>query len=711
MSNVPLKQRVQARDALISDAEAAALSLRQQALTALRAGDFDMAESAMSRSDVTVQELLENLRIYQAELHAQAEELAESQLRIEEVLNRFSALFSSLPVAAFLVSANGEVLEHNRCARDLFRFHARHLSERFFHRLIDSQQYQSVVRPAFHEAKAMGASVCDAVEFITEGGIRFQGELHIAVLPAGRSSPVQFACVVVDRSEQIAILKSMHDSNRRLAASEAFLADSVHLARLGGWEYTVATDVLRWSEETRLMHAVDAQFQPTVEKGLAFYTPASRPVIEAAFAVALEHGTSFDVELDLIDASQQLLRVRAVGHPEMENGHCARVSGVFQDITEQHHAQQEIGQLTARLGMANEAGGIGIWDWDLQAERVFFDKRMRGLLGQPGAIATHLRTEIARAADAESLARFDAALQDALEGNGHLTVELRMEDGDVLPDSIGRHVHLAGRLERDACQQSLRLIGCAWDCTAEKLALKLRVAKESAEFASQAKSAFLSRMSHELRTPLNAIMGFSQLMRLEVESGDLIIKPHRIAYIETASKHLLDLINEVLDVTRVESGQVSIELADVSLSELLAESLPMVQRRADEAEVSLLDATAGHPDVMVRADRLRLKQVLINLLSNAVKYNRPGGSVSVSIIEDVRHVSVSVHDTGIGMTDAQIAGLFQPFSRVGAETTAVEGSGMGLFVSRRFVELMGGDIHVVSQPRRGSTFTVTLNRA
>jgi signal transduction histidine kinase len=711
MRTVPLKQRVEARDALISDAEAAALSLRQQALTALRAGDFDMAESAMSRSDVTVQELLENLRIYQAELHAQAEELAESQLRTEEVLNRFSALFSSLPVAAFLVSANGEVLEHNRYARDLFRFHARQLSERFFHRLIDSQQYQSTVRPAFHEARAMGASVCDEVEFITEGGIRFQGELNIAVLPAGRNSPVQFACVVVDRSEQIAILKAMHDSNRRLAASEAFLADSVHLARLGGWEYTVATGVLHWSVETRQMHAVDAQFEPTVESSLAFYTPASRPLIAAAFAAALKHGTSFDVELDLVDACQQLLRVRAVGHPEIEEGRCVRVSGVFQDITAQHHAQQEIGQLTARLGMANEAGGIGIWDWDLQAERVYFDSRMRGLLGQPGAIGTHLREAISRVADGESLARFDAALQGALEGSGHLTVELRIDGGDVQPAATERHIHLTGRLERDTRSQPLRLIGCAWDCTSEKLAERLRVAKESAEFASQAKSAFLSRMSHELRTPLNAIMGFSQLMRLEVESGDLIIKPHRIAYIETASKHLLDLINEVLDVTRVESGQVHIEMIDLGLRDLLAECLPLVQRRADEAEVALLDATGGHADVLVRADRLRLKEVLINLLSNAVKYNRPGGSVSVSIVAADSHVSLSVHDTGIGMTDAQIAGLFQPFSRVGAEATAVEGSGMGLFVSKRFVELMGGDIHVLSQPRRGSTFTVTLNRA
>ena len=708
MRSVPLKQRVEARDALISDAEAVALSLREQALTALRTGDFDLAESAMTRSDVTVQELLENLRIYQAELHAQAEELAESQLRTEEVLNRFSALFSSLPVAAFLVSSNGELLEHNRCARDLFRFQARQLVDRFFHRLINPQTYQDIVRPAFHEARAMGTSVCEAVEFVTEGGSRFQGDLNIAVLPGGRHSPAQFACVVVDRSEQIATLKALHAANERLAASEAFLADSVHLARLGGWEYTVATKTLRWSAETRRMHEVDEAFEPTVERGLSFYTPASRPVIEAAFTAAIEHGVSFDVELDLINANGQQLRVRAVGHPELEAGVCARVGGVFQDITAQHRAQQEIGALTARLGMANEAGGIGIWDWDLQADRVYFDGRMRGLLGQLGPSAPHLREAIAACVDADSLTRFDAALQAAMQGNGHLSLEMQLRTTEAEPE---RHVHLNGRLERDARQQPLRLIGCAWDCTADKQAERLRVAKDSAEFASQSKSAFLSRMSHELRTPLNAIMGFSQLMRLEVESGDMVIKPHRIAYIETASKHLLELINEVLDVTRIESGQVRVELVDVGLRELLAECLPLVQRRADEADVALLDTTAGLPDVVVRADRLRLKEVLINLLSNAVKYNRPSGSVSVSVSEDSGRVSLSIRDTGIGMTEAQLAGLFQPFSRVGAEATAIEGSGMGLFVSKRFVELMGGSIAVVSRPRQGTTFTVTLDGA
>jgi PAS domain S-box-containing protein len=717
MSSLPLKQRVEARDSLISSAEAAALNLREQALAALKAGDFDRAEAAMARSDVTVQELLENLRIYQAELHAQAEELSDSQARTEDALNRFSALFANLPVAAFLVSANGEVLEHNRKANEVFRFRARNLPDRFFHRLIEARHYQDQVRPAFHEARAMGASVCSAVEFVTEGGTRFLGELNISSLPASRAGRVQFACVVIDRSEQIGTLEALRDSNARLAASEAFLSDTAHLAHIGGWEYTVATSELRWSHETRSIHGVDDDYEPTVDAALAFYTPESRPLIAAAFEAALSGGVAFDVELDLLNAAGQRLRVRAVGHPELFDGSCVRVSGVFQDITAHHRAQREIGELTARLGMANDAGGIGVWDWDLLANRAFLDGRMRALLGLDMSPVNNLRAAVVQTAraDAASIAAFDLALRAALEGLGHLNVELRLGGMPTGTDKgqAGRgerFVRLTGRVDRDGVQRPIRLIGCAWDCTPEKQAERLLIAKESAEFASRAKSAFLSRMSHELRTPLNAIMGFSQLMRLEAENGDMTVKPHRVVYIETAAKHLLELINEVLDVSQVESGQVRMEPVNLGLQALVAECLPLIQNHADDAGVRLVDLTADEPDLRVHADRLRLKEVLINLLSNAVKYNRAEGQVLVSFAADDLRVSLTVRDTGVGMDEDQLAGLFQPFSRVGAETTTIEGSGMGLFVSKRFVELMGGSVAVASQLDQGSAFTVTLPR-
>ena len=678
MSSHPLKRSVAARDGLIGAAEAAGLQMREIALEALQRRDFERAEAAIARGGANVGELVENLRIYQAELHAQAEELAASQAVSEEALVRFTALFMHSPVASLLLDLKGEVLVHNHKADSLFELRPRQ-ANRFFRRLVDARHYQTMVRPALLEARAVGSSACEAVEFATEGGRRLWGDLHIAALPSGSASgtaSTQFVCTVVDRTAYISMLHELEESNRRLRVSEAFLADSAHLARIGGWEYLVDTGALRWARETRLIHEVDDGFEPTVPAAIAFYGIESRPLIEQAFAAALERGEAFDLELDIVTARGRPRRVRAVGHPELaDDGRCVRVSGVFQDITQRFEAQRVIGDLTARLDVAAEAGGVGIWDWDLPHDAVYLDARMRSLLGLEQAVVTNLRAAIESSAAPDELARFDAAVTSALREGMPMSLELRLE----MADGATRYIHLNGRAQFDARRVAARLIGCAWDCTGEKTAARLLAAKEAAEFASRAKTAFLSRMSHELRTPLNAILGFAQLMQLEVARGDLTVKPHRVELIEAAARHLLELINEVLDVSRIESGQLDLRLDE-------ADGLPLP----------------------VLADRLRLKEIVINLLSNAVKYNRPQGRVDIDARPAGGAVVLTVRDTGVGLDEGQMAGLFQPFNRVGAEATRIEGSGMGLFVSKRFVELMGGTIEVSSRPGVGTRFTVRL---
>jgi signal transduction histidine kinase len=216
-------------------------------------------------------------------------------------------------------------------------------------------------------------------------------------------------------------------------------------------------------------------------------------------------------------------------------------------------------------------------------------------------------------------------------------------------------------------------------------------------------------MSHELRTPLNAILGFSQLMRMEAEAGDLVLKPHRVTLIETAARHLLDLVNEVLDVSRIESGQLQVHLAPFDVQGVLHEAMALLNGLATQRSVSVHDHVAAQAALPVLADRLRLKEVLINLLSNAIKYNVAGGRVDVHARAQGETLEIAVTDTGRGLDEAQLAGLFQPFNRLGAEATGVEGTGMGLFVSRRFMELMGGSIVATSRPGEGTCFTLRLN--
>jgi signal transduction histidine kinase/AmiR/NasT family two-component response regulator len=243
--------------------------------------------------------------------------------------------------------------------------------------------------------------------------------------------------------------------------------------------------------------------------------------------------------------------------------------------------------------------------------------------------------------------------------------------------------------------------------------LALQSAKADADRANQAKSDFLSSMSHELRSPLNAILGFAQLMDSGVPAPTAAQRDS-ITQILQAGWYLLELINEVLDLSLIESGRLSMSLEPLGLDDLLADCRAMIAPQALQAGITLHFPAPGLA-LLVKADRTRAKQVVVNLLSNAIKYNRPGGTVEVTAsvmagggAQDGQRVRLSVSDTGPGLAPDKLAGLFEPFNRLGQEGGLVEGTGIGLVVSKRLTALMGGAIGVDSQPGLGSTFWVEL---
>jgi PAS domain S-box-containing protein len=236
----------------------------------------------------------------------------------------------------------------------------------------------------------------------------------------------------------------------------------------------------------------------------------------------------------------------------------------------------------------------------------------------------------------------------------------------------------------------------------------LREGREMAERANLAKSEFLSRMSHELRTPLNAILGFGQLLELDDLTED---QSENVAEMIRGGRHLLELINEILDISRIETGRLALSVEPVPLAYVVDEAVSLLRPLASQREISLTMESTD-PGVHVMADQQRLKQILINLLSNAIKYNRDAGAVTVSSsVSASGSVVLSVADTGRGIRREQIDSLFTPFERLGAETTNIEGTGLGLAISRRLAEAMGGSLHADSVEGKGSTFSLELSQA
>jgi PAS domain S-box-containing protein len=312
---------------------------------------------------------------------------------------------------------------------------------------------------------------------------------------------------------------------------------------------------------------------------------------------------------------------------------------------------------------------------------------------------------------------------------GREYIELVHPDDRVISKQVEEHLHEAGKVT-DFVNRYIRKDGTVVDvlwsvtwspkdrilfCVAHdvtdraRIEKALRDAKEEADRANHAKSDFLSRMSHELRTPLNSILGFGQLLDRQSPTET---QRARIRYILSAGRHLLNLINEVLDISRIEAGTLQLSVEPVSVGEAISEALDLMRPLAAERSIALEANCPGGTAAYVLADRQRLKQVLINLLSNAVKYTGMEGNVTVAVLESAGGATrISVQDTGSGIPVEKLARLFTPFDRLGAEQSAVEGTGLGLALCQRLVNAMQGSIGVNSTLGNGSTFWVELPMA
>lgn len=395
-------------------------------------------------------------------------------------------------------------------------------------------------------------------------------------------------------------------------------------------------------------------------------------------------------------------------------GHSRRTERAVQDATarlrqeikERSNIQQALSESEARLRSLFEQVPIGVMFMAPDGTLLQTNPRLSSMLGIPeDALRGRSILDLTVPGEAGLLLQGRAGLLRDPDTGFDRQLQLRHADGHTF------WVRVQLRALRNADGRVHRLAGVVEDITETRRLAEAERARDRAEVASRAKSEFVSRMSHELRTPLNAMLGFAQLMSMPGGPQLDPIQHDWAQQIQRAGWHLLEMINETLDLARIESGADSLALAPVVLAPLVAASQGMVATLAAQRGITVaVDLPADLP--AVRADATRLTQVLTNLLSNAVKYNRDGGTVRVAAREVAgRQVEITVSDTGLGLSATQLQALFEPYNRLGRETSSIEGTGIGLVISRRLAELMGGTLRADSPQGAGAVFTLTLPMA
>jgi PAS domain S-box-containing protein len=394
-------------------------------------------------------------------------------------------------------------------------------------------------------------------------------------------------------------------------------------------------------------------------------------------------------------------------HVQMTTAYLADLAcyaAFVRDDTERVSARAALADSMRRLRNIFELAPVGMMTTGLDGRFLQVNGALCSMLGRGSESLLALRWQDVTVPEDHAVK--EDKVQSMLAGAaGQHTFELRYLHRDG--NEVWALAALA--LVRDEAGRSDYLICVAKDISERKRAQAALQAGEVAQRANAAKTQFLSRISHELRTPLNAVLGYAQLLRLDPAHPLQPTQGQYVERIEQAGAHLLDLINDVLDLSSIEGGHLRVNIKTTQLHSLALESITMLSAEAAAAGVALILGESAAPvRAQVQADGVRLKQILLNLLSNAIKYNRRGGTVVLDWKRDGPRWAVQVADTGQGMQAQQLAHLFEPFNRLGAEHSSVEGSGIGLALSRQLAELMAGQMSVSSTPGMGTVVTLTL---
>ncbi|CAN7445425.1 ATP-binding protein [Phenylobacterium sp. LjRoot219] len=496
---------------------------------------------------------------------------------------------------------------------------------------------------------------------------------------------------------------------------------AVEAARCGIWEWDLATDTIFMSDVTASLFS----WRGGVVEGqqvLDRVWPGHRDGLRDALRAAALYG-GFDVSFrvpSLTGGRPVWIDARGEAFGESPEGGYARIIGVALDVTEERLAQARAQSAEGRLRDAIESVSEAFVLWDRHDRLVMYNRNYRSFfrldpqLLKPGAQREEVERN-ARAAMRQDVRgpgdRRGVSEAELVDGRWVQISERRTAEGGLVVTATDITAVKAQEEARRLNEEELRKAVVNLERSQSELselARKYETEKVRAEAANQAKSEFLANMSHELRTPLNAINGFSEIMLAGMFGplGDARYRDYA-QDIHNSGQHLLALINDILDMSKIEAGKMSLRLEPVSVEEITEEAVRLVRTRAETAGLALTFELPPLPDV--EADYRAVKQVLLNLLSNAVKFTPRGGRVSVSAERQGERVRVNVHDTGIGIAAEDLKRLAQPFEQIESQHAKTQqGTGLGLALSKALIDMHGGKFELVSAPGHGTTASFSL---